>query len=147
MGAASSLPSGLAPYAGPSGPSAAAALRPYAGYVPPPPAATNALLAQAQPTPILKLGNMVQPAELADDTEYGEIKEDVDEELRKHGQLRTLFIPRRGPFMGFIFAEFATAGECAAAARVLSAKSFAGRPLAVTFETPESFAMARATEA
>ena len=143
MGASTGL-GGLAPYAGPG--AAAATLRPYGGYVPPPPAATNALLAAAAPTNILKLGNMVMPAELADDTEYSEIKEDVDEELRKHGSLLSLFIPRRGPFMGFIFAQFAGVQDAAAAARVLTAKSFAGRPLAVTYETNESFAAARATD-
>jgi hypothetical protein len=89
---------------------------------------------------------MVQPSELLDDTEYHEIREDVDEELKRHGTLVTLFIPRKGPFAGFIFVEFSQVQEAAAAAKVLAAKSFAGRPLAVTYETPASFASAKATD-
>jgi hypothetical protein len=123
---------------------AAPALRPY-GYVAPPPAATNALLSTAAPTNILKLGNMVSLAELADDTEYGEIKEDVEEELKRHGDLVALFIPRKGPFASFIFAEFSSVQHAAAAAAVLAAKSFGGRPLAVTYETPQSLSAARAS--
>ena len=52
---------------------------------------TAASVPRATPTPILRMSNMVTKEELADDEEYGEICEDVVEELAKFGKVRLTY--------------------------------------------------------
>lgn len=105
-------------------------LMPY-GYVPAPAPPTNR---------VLKLSNMVTLEELGDDVEYGEIRADVEEELKRQGTLLSLLIPRTGTLAGYIFAEFATPANAAAVAGVLSTKVFGGKQVVVTMETDEGYA-------
>lgn len=48
-------------------------------------------------TPVLLLLNMVTPQELVDDTEYKEIKEDIEKECSKFGHVEKIIMPRPDP--------------------------------------------------
>jgi len=83
---------------------------------------------------------MVTEEELTDDTEYKEIKEDVQEELKKQGSLLSLLIPRKGTLAGYIFAEYATPAMAATAAAILSTKAFDGKTVVVMYESDDAYA-------
>ena len=84
---------------------------------------------------------MVTLEDLADDTEFGEIKEDVEEEMKRQGSLLSLLIPRKGTLAGYIFAEFATPSVAATVAAFLSTKVFNQKSVVVTYESDEAYAV------
>ena len=132
--------------------SGAAPLMPYTGAPAPAPAffgappPAPAPPAPAPPSHILRLGNMVTAADVADDAEFADLSADVADELKKYGALASLLIPRKGRFVGLIFVEFAAVASAVAAAGPLAAKTFAGKHVQVSFESPASLADARASD-
>ena len=98
------------------------------------------------PTNILRLGNMVTAADVADDAEFSDLFADVMDELKKYGAITSLLIPRRGRYVGLIFVEFQLITSAVAAAGPLAAKTFAGKKVLVTYETTYSLADARASD-
>lgn len=98
------------------------------------------------PTNILRLGNMVTAADVADDAEFSDLFADVMDELKKYGAITSLLIPRRGRYVGLIFVEFQLITSAVAAAGPLAAKTFAGKKVLVTYETTHSLADARASD-
>ncbi len=129
----------LLPYGG-------APAAPYGAPPPPlPPAAPPANAPTGTPSRVLRLSNMVTAAELA--TEYDDIYADVKEQLDTMGTVTNLFIPRRGDFVGFIYASFATQEQAEGAARQLCRLSFAQKAVLVAFENEGTLAAVAATSA
>ena len=71
----------------------------------------------------------------------------MKEELEKLGTLVGLLIPRRGRFVGAIYATFASMAMAVAAAGVLATRSFAGKPVLVAYESDATLAAATAESA
>jgi len=96
------------------------------------------------PTRVICLLQMVTPDELTDDTEYQEILEDVEEECKKYGDVRSVVIPRPGrdppSGVGKVFVEFSNTDEAARARAALEGRQFASRVVAATFHSEEAFA-------
>ena len=87
---------------------------------------------------VLKLTNMVTAAELNDDSEYFDIKEDVSTECSGYGQVLTVIIPRvkegyPPSTEGFIFVEFQDASMARTCAIALSGRKFDARVVIVDY--------------
>jgi len=89
---------------------------------------------RGQPSPALRLANLVQPDDLAADADYAALVEEVAGELRRHGALTSLVIPRQGDGAGYVFAHFASVPDADAAARAVAGRVFAGRTVMVEFQ-------------
>lgn len=97
---------------------------------------------QMQPTRILVLLNMISEAELRDDKEYVEVKEDIEEECKQYGQIISVIIPREGPGEGQVFIEYASPLQAQAAGTSLAGRQFAARIVKAKYH-PESKFLAR----
>uniref|UniRef100_A0A6G1SKC6 Splicing factor U2AF subunit n=1 Tax=Aceria tosichella TaxID=561515 RepID=A0A6G1SKC6_9ACAR len=91
-------------------------------------------------TEVLCLMNMVEPEELQDDQEYRDILEDILEECRKYGKVRSIEIPRpsktegrRVPGLGKVFVEFDSATEAQRAQLNLAGRRFANRVVVTSY--------------
>ena len=98
----------------------------------PPPAASQSR--------ILSLSNMVSNDDLADETEYKYLLEDVEAECKKFGALENIFIPRIGASgQGKVFLAYATARDAAAAFHALDGREFGPNRVAVTYYSEEAY--------
>eukprot|EP01038_Epipyxis_sp_PR26KG_P012799 gene12799-17159_t len=102
-------------------------------------------LQMSAPTRILKLSNMVTHAELEDNNEYADIKEDVRLECNDYGRVLSVVIPRiKDGFPpsaeGFIYVEFADANQAKSAALVLNGRKFADKTVIVDYFSETNFA-------
>lgn len=82
--------------------------------------------------------NMVTAAELNDDAEYFDIKEDVSTECSEYGQVLTVIIPRVKEGYppsneGLIFVEFQEASMARTCAIALSGRKFDSRVVIVDY--------------
>lgn len=94
-------------------------------------------------TEVLCLMNMVEPNELKDDEEYNDILEDIEEECRRYGTVRSIEIPRpskrsRGddeqvPGLGKVFVEFDSASEAQRAQMNLAGRRFSNRVVVTSY--------------
>lgn len=98
-------------------------------------------------TEVLCLMNMVMPNELRDDEEYQEILEDVEEECKKYGRVRSIEIPRpppgrsnededdesKVPGLGKVFVEFDSPTEAQRAQQNLAGRRFANRIVVTSY--------------
>uniref|UniRef100_A0AAY4C060 Splicing factor U2AF subunit n=1 Tax=Denticeps clupeoides TaxID=299321 RepID=A0AAY4C060_9TELE len=96
------------------------------------------------PTEVLCLLNMVVPEELVDDDDYEEILEDVREECRKYGSVRSIEIPRpvngvEVPGCGKIFVEYVSTAECQKAMQGLTGRKFANRVVVTKYYDPDMY--------
>ncbi|XP_029293978.1 splicing factor U2AF 65 kDa subunit-like isoform X2 [Cottoperca gobio] len=96
------------------------------------------------PTEVLCLLNMVMPEELVDDEDYEEILEDVREECRKYGSVRSIEIPRpvdgvEVPGCGKIFVEYVSAADCQKAMQSLTGRKFANRVVVTKYYDPDMY--------
>jgi hypothetical protein len=100
---------------------------------------TAASVPRATPTPILRMSNMVSKDELADDEEYGEICEDVVEELAKFGKVVRSEIPRPSSDgsevagLEMVFVQFEKVESATAAMDALRTRSFGGKYLGLSY--------------
>merc|ERR1712046_111168 len=60
----------------------------------------------APPTSVIQLQNMVTQDMLQDDEEYNEIVDDIQSECAKSGQVKSIFVPRKGPHALKVFVHF-----------------------------------------
>jgi len=97
----------------------------------PPPAPTS--------TELLVLSNMVGPDLLADDGEYTEICEDIQEECAKNGPVVKMVVPRTGPDAGKAFVLFEQATAAASAYGKLNGRQFDGNTVTATYLPPSDF--------
>ncbi|XP_032825862.1 splicing factor U2AF 65 kDa subunit-like isoform X2 [Petromyzon marinus] len=96
------------------------------------------------PTEVLCLMNMVTAAELAEEEEYEDIVEDIREECKKYGCVRSLEIPRpinglEVPGCGKIFVEFSSILDCQRAQQALSGRKFASRVVVSKYFDPDKY--------
>ncbi|KAJ2353180.1 hypothetical protein GGF43_003556 [Coemansia sp. RSA 2618] len=101
------------------------------------------------PTCIVQLLNMVTTSELADDAEYDDIVEDVQEECATYGEVAELVIPRNTsdqpdaasvPGVGKIFVKYASAEQATQALNALAGRQFMGRTVIASYITEDDFA-------
>jgi len=97
-----------------------------------------------QPTEVLCLLNMVVPEELADEEDYEDILEDIREECGKHGDVRSLEIPRPVPGVevpgcGKVFIEFGSAADCQRAQHALTGRKFSNRVVVTSYYDPDKY--------
>ena len=97
-------------------------------------------------TPVIMLGNMVEPDELKDDEMYEEIYEDVKDECGKHGAVKGLQIPRPHPNgdqvvpgLGKIFVSFEEIDGANKALQHLRGRKFGGNEVSVRYYDPALF--------
>ncbi|KAL6102459.1 u2af2 [Pungitius sinensis] len=98
----------------------------------------------AVPTEVLCLLNMVVAEELVDDEDYEEILDDVREECRKYGAVRSVEIPRpvgglEVPGCGKIFVEYVSAADCQKAMQALTGRKFANRVVVTKYYDPDMY--------
>ncbi|KDO26359.1 hypothetical protein SPRG_08433 [Saprolegnia parasitica CBS 223.65] len=85
---------------------------------------------------------MVQEADLVDDGEYSDLKEDIEEECSKFGKVTTLVIPRPSdglPGVGKAFVRFETVDAAIAATKALTGRKFGGNVVDVSYMSVEAF--------
>ncbi|KAH8305875.1 hypothetical protein KR018_000383 [Drosophila ironensis] len=102
------------------------------------------VISSGAPTEVLCLLNMVVPEELFDDDEYEDIRTDIQQECAKHGEVRSLKIPRPvgknpGDGCGRVFVEFESVEDCQKAMQALSGRKFSGRIVMTSFSDPEKY--------
>lgn len=87
------------------------------------------------PTTVLVLENLVSEDELKDDTEYGEIVQDIQNECSKSGTVLTVKVPRpgQGPDVGKAFVQFQAKEMAVAAYQALNGRVFGGNTVKATF--------------
>ncbi|TQN72454.1 Splicing factor U2AF 50 kDa subunit [Colletotrichum shisoi] len=96
-------------------------------------------------TRVLQLFNMVTPEELMDNDDYEEIKEDVQEECSKFGNVLDIKIPRpvggsrQSAGVGKIFVRFETTESAKKALQALAGRKFADRTVVTTYFPEENF--------
>lgn len=105
---------------------------------------SSAILATLPPTRVLLLTNMVTGAELRDNAEYEDIREDVRLECADHGAVIRVLIPREcdgymSTLEGLIFVEFVDPSGARAAALALNGRKFADKIVAVQYFDEKKF--------
>ena len=126
QGGVAALPQAAAAVLVPNAAAAAAAVPPAA---PPAPTAT-----------VLCCANMLTAEELRDAAEREGLKEDVTEEVVKHGVVKQIKIPVAGNSEGRLYIQFETAAAAAATLRALTGRKFDGRVVTVTTMPESDFA-------
>lgn len=88
--------------------------------------------------------------EIADDNEYNDILEDMQEECNKYGTVVKVHIPRPGPpgsppvpGLGKVLIEFADSASAVAARNAMHGKKFAGRTVSASLVTDEDYRLMR----
>lgn len=96
--------------------------------------------AEVVPTKVLRMSNMVSRAELLDPEEYGEIMEDVVEEMEKFGEVERTEIPRPAADqasdpvgVGLVFVKFAQVDTAKIAIESLRSRTFGGKYLGLSY--------------
>ncbi|KAG5192541.1 hypothetical protein JKP88DRAFT_173288, partial [Tribonema minus] len=93
------------------------------------------------PTRVLVLMNMVGEEDLKDDQEYTDILEDVRDECKQYGELKTVIIPRPGETgVGKVFLEYAEVQQAQAAAMALAGRQFASKIVKAQYHDESRFA-------
>ncbi|KAG3174000.1 hypothetical protein PI126_g579 [Phytophthora idaei] len=91
-----------------------------------------------QPSPVLKMANMVSIDELRDDEEYADLAEDVEEECKRFGSVTGMEIPRpkdgeEVPGLGCIYIRFGKEEDAVSALKALNGRKFGGNIVKVTY--------------
>ncbi len=112
------------------------------GHAPPPgaPPAYGMAPQGPMPTTVLRVANMLSPAELANPAEVEEIRREAMGACGAHGQVQAAVIPTSGPAAGVVFVKFADVRAAQAAAQALGGKTFDGRMLQTSFAPEAQFA-------
>lgn len=114
--------------------------------VPPPPPAIAAPPSNP-PSTVVSFSNMgLTVEELADDEEYENIMEDMQEECGKHGEISTVIIPRPAkdgdasvPGIGKVFVQYVSVDAAMKARDALNNRKFGGSVVAADFLDEASF--------
>lgn len=106
----------------------------------------GAARAPSSPTRVLVMLQMVVADILRDDTEYREIYEDIEQECRRYGEVRSVVIPRPTPDnapvngLGKVFVEFATPEQAIKARAEVEGRQFDGRTVLCDFWPDDKWA-------
>lgn len=97
-----------------------------------------------QPSPVLKMANMVSIDELRDDEEYADLAEDVEEECKRFGDVTGLEIPRPKdgedvPGLGCIYVRFGQEENATSALKALNGRKFGGNIVKVSYFPLDKF--------
>jgi len=93
----------------------------------------------APPSECLLLKNMFDPA-LETDPDFDlDIRDDVQEECSKFGQLRHIFVDKNTA--GFVYLRFDSITAAMSAQKALHGRWFAGKMITATFMTPHQYEM------
>ncbi|KAF1793106.1 Nucleotide-binding alpha-beta plait domain [Phytophthora cactorum] len=97
-----------------------------------------------QPSPVLKMANMVSIDELRDDEEYADLAEDVEEECKRFGSVTGMEIPRpkdgeEVPGLGCIYIRFGKEEDAVSALKALNGRKFGGNIVRVTYFPLDKF--------
>ncbi|KAG3012971.1 hypothetical protein PC121_g2234 [Phytophthora cactorum] len=97
-----------------------------------------------QPSPVLKMANMVSIDELRDDEEYADLAEDVEEECKRFGSVTGMEIPRpkdgeEVPGLGCIYIRFGKEEDAVSALKALNGRKFGGNIVKVTYFPLDKF--------
>ncbi|RHY25292.1 hypothetical protein DYB32_008403 [Aphanomyces invadans] len=89
-------------------------------------------------------GNMVQPAELEDDDEFADLKEDIEEECNKFGKVVALEVPRPKTGetilgVGKVFVRFESVEGAEKATKALTGRKFGGNIVQVEYMSLAKF--------
>ncbi|ETV94503.1 hypothetical protein, variant 3 [Aphanomyces invadans] len=100
--------------------------------------------ATVTPTQVIVLGNMVQPAELEDDDEFADLKEDIEEECNKFGKVVALEVPRPKTGetilgVGKVFVRFESVEGAEKATKALTGRKFGGNIVQVEYMSLAKF--------
>ena len=85
------------------------------------------------PTNVIMLKNMVEEEELKDDEEYDDIKEDIQEECAKFGEIVSFQMPRDGEYVCKVFLRYKTMESARLAKDALNGRKFGPNVVAATF--------------
>lgn len=88
---------------------------------------------------VLCLLQMVTEEDLGDNSEYGEICQDIRDECGNYGAVRDLVIPRTGPGVGKVFVAFNEQNAANQAKAALEGRQFMGRTVLVTYYDEDKF--------
>ncbi|KAG6970687.1 hypothetical protein JG687_00002479 [Phytophthora cactorum] len=99
---------------------------------------------EGQPSPVLKMANMVSIDELRDDEEYADLAEDVEEECKRFGSVTGMEIPRpkdgeEVPGLGCIYIRFGKEEDAVSALKALNGRKFGGNIVKVTYFPLDKF--------
>ncbi|XP_017018799.1 splicing factor U2AF 50 kDa subunit [Drosophila kikkawai] len=109
------------------------------------PGLNASFLTTGTPTEVLCLLNMVLPEELLDDEEYQDIRNDIQLECAKYGEVRSLKIPRpvgksHSPQgCGKVYVQFECVADCEKALKALTGRKFSGRIVMTAYYDPEKY--------
>ncbi|CAM9295709.1 unnamed protein product [Phaeothamnion confervicola] len=98
-----------------------------------------------QPSAVVRLTNVVEVKDLADEAEYKDILEDVTGECAQYGVVRKVEIPRptvddaEPPGCGMVFVEFADHVAAGHARKSLQGRTFAGKAVQACFFPADLF--------
>ena len=115
--------------------------------VPPPPPPAIAAPPSNPPSTVVAFSNMgLTVEELADDEEYENIMEDMQEECGKHGEISTVIIPRpakdgdaSAPGIGKVFVQYVSVDAAMKARDALNNRKFGGSVVVADFLDEASF--------
>jgi RNA recognition motif-containing protein len=106
------------------------------------PAAAAPAGAAGAPAPtsvVLRLTNTMTEAEVDDDEEYNDIKEDMLEECGKFGKVESLEMPKEGPGKTMVFVKFDSLESAAKGFSMLHGRSFETRVVEASYFPQDKF--------
>ncbi|XP_076937892.1 uncharacterized protein LOC143605786 isoform X2 [Bidens hawaiensis] len=110
---------------------------PAIASMPVPPVTVPSIESIGVPSECLLLNNMFDP-ELEEEPDFDlDIKEDVQSECSKHGQLRHIYVEKNSA--GLVYLRFENTQSAVAAQRALHGRWFAGKMITASFMVPQSY--------
>lgn len=105
---------------------------------------SNSVL-ESHPSRVIKIKNLVNIAELPDNSYYEEIFEDIQEECKKCGNIIAVEIPKPNvlksytPGLGFVYVQFESVDSAMMAVKKLNGLMFLGRKVEVVYYPEDPF--------
>jgi splicing factor U2AF subunit len=100
---------------------------------------------ESHPSRVIKLKNLVNVAELLDNSYYEEVFEDIQEQCKKYGRILAIEIPRPNingshiPGLGFVYVQYESVDHAMMAVKQLNGIKFAGRKVEVVYYPEDPF--------
>ena len=120
------------------------------------PEARSALNTEQQPTSVVVLTNCVDADELQDESEFEDIKADMEDECSKHGKVQCVHIPQPATQsgeqqqqvvgLGKVFVQYEDVASALRARAALHGREFAGKSVNVSFLDERKFASGQLEE-
>lgn len=89
---------------------------------------------------VLRVSNIAEDEDIANDETAGELQSDVRQECSSYGPVTSVIVPRRGQIgAGFVFVKFAEKAGAKEGFSRLSKRTFGGLPLGVSYYDEDAF--------